>query len=192
MSGDMDDILLVFFQECEEQLQELERGLSALSDGESGKETINAIFRAVHSVKGGAASFGLENLVRFAHVFESSLDGLRSGRVAPTPEIVKTFLKAMDVLSDLVAEAQGGATVDTGRIEESRAELQAIIGEGSGGAQPQQDDAVPADFTPVPADFEPVMADFDFGDFGFDEEEAPAEASIVVTFSPHTAMYDRG
>ncbi|OUJ12215.1 chemotaxis protein CheA [Acetobacter okinawensis] len=192
MSGDMDDILLVFFQECEEQLQELERGLSALSDGESGKETINAVFRAVHSVKGGAASFGLENLVRFAHVFESSLDGLRSGRVAPTPEIVKTFLKAMDVLSDLVAEAQGGATVDTGRIEESRAELQAIIGEGSGGAQPQQDDTVPADFTPVPVDFEPVMADFDFGDFGFDEEEAPAAASLVVTFSPHTAMYDRG
>lgn len=127
MSGDMDDILLVFFQECEEQLQELERGLSALSDGESGKETINAVFRAVHSVKGGAASFGLENLVRFAHVFESSLDGLRSGRVAPTPEIVKTFLKAMDVLSDLVAEAQGGATVDTARIDESRAELQPLL-----------------------------------------------------------------
>ncbi|WP_338333315.1 chemotaxis protein CheA [Acetobacter sp. LMG 32666] len=190
MSGDMDDILLVFFQECEEQLQELERGLSALSDGESGKETINAVFRAVHSVKGGAASFGLENLVRFAHVFESSLDGLRSGRVAPTPEIVKTFLKAMDVLSDLVAEAQGGAAVDAGRIEESRVELQAIIGEGSGDAE-KQDDSVPADFTPVPVDFEPVMADFDFGDFGF-EEEAPASASLVVTFSPHTAMYDRG
>ena len=191
MSGDMDDILLVFFQECEEQLQELERGLSALSDGESGKETINAVFRAVHSVKGGAASFGLENLVRFAHVFESSLDGLRSGRVAPTPEIVKTFLKAMDVLSDLVAEAQGGATVDQGRIEESRVELQAIIGEGGGAAAQKQDDTVPADFTPVPVDFEPVMADFDFGDFGF-EEEAPASASLVVTFSPHTAMYDRG
>lgn len=192
MSGDMDDILLVFFQECEEQLQELERGLSALSDGESGKETINAVFRAVHSVKGGAASFGLENLVRFAHVFESSLDGLRSGRVAPTPEIVKTFLKAMDVLSDLVAEAQGGATVDTARIDESRAELQAIIGEGSGTAGQKEEETVPADFTPVPVDFEPVMADFDFGDFGF-EEEAPAEAaSLVVTFSPHTAMYDRG
>ncbi|GAA3669441.1 chemotaxis protein CheA [Acetobacter lovaniensis] len=192
MSGDMDDILLVFFQECEEQLQELERGLSALSDGESGKETINAVFRAVHSVKGGAASFGLENLVRFAHVFESSLDGLRSGRVAPTPEIVKTFLKAMDVLSDLVAEAQGGATVDTGRIEESRVELQAIIGEGSGSAGPKEDDTVPADFAPVPVDFEPVMADFDFGDFGV-EEDAPADAaSLVVTFSPHAAMYDRG
>ncbi|NHO56508.1 chemotaxis protein CheA [Acetobacter lambici] len=192
MSGDMDDILLVFFQECEEQLQELERGLSALSDGESGKETINAVFRAVHSVKGGAASFGLENLVRFAHVFESSLDGLRSGRVAPTPEIVKTFLKAMDVLSDLVAEAQGEATVDPGRIEESRVELQAIIGEGTGGAQ-KQDDTVLADFTPVPVDFEPVMADFDFGDFGFEEETpAPESASLVVTFTPHTAMYGRG
>lgn len=192
MSGDMDDILLVFFQECEEQLQELERGLSALSDGESGKETINAVFRAVHSIKGGAASFGLENLVRFAHVFESSLDGLRSGRVAPTPEIVKTFLKAMDVLSDLVAEAQGGAAVDQGRIAESQTELEAIIGEGGGSAPAaKQEDVIPADFVPVPMDFEPVMADFDFGDFGL-EEDAPAAAALVVTFSPHTAMYDRG
>ncbi|MDE7547800.1 chemotaxis protein CheA [Acetobacter fabarum] len=188
----MDDILLVFFQECEEQLQELERGLSALSDGESGKETINAVFRAVHSVKGGAASFGLENLVRFAHVFESSLDGLRSGRVAPTPEIVKTFLKAMDVLSDLVAEAQDGATVDADRIEESRTELQTIIGEGSGNAGQKEEETVPADFAPVPVDFEPVMADFDFGDFGFEEDAQADAASLVVTFSPHTAMYDRG
>ncbi|WP_242402328.1 Hpt domain-containing protein [Komagataeibacter kakiaceti] len=107
MSGDMDDILQVFFQECDEQLQELERGLSALSDGDAGHETINAVFRAVHSIKGGAASFGLENLVRFAHVFESSLDGLRSGRIVPNHDIIKTFLKAMDVLSDLVAEARG-------------------------------------------------------------------------------------
>lgn len=191
MSGDMDDILLVFFQECEEQLQELESGLSALSDGESGKETINAVFRAVHSIKGGAASFGLENLVRFAHVFESSLDGLRSGRVAPTPEIVKTFLKAMDILSDLVAEAQGGAAVDQGRIAESQAELEAIISEGGGAAPQKQEDVIPADFVPVPMDFEPVMADFDFGDFDIPEEPAVSSA-LVVTFSPHTAMYDRG
>ncbi|GBR26734.1 chemotaxis protein CheA [Gluconobacter japonicus] len=192
MSGDMDDILLVFFQECEEQLQELERGLAALSDGESGKETINAVFRAVHSIKGGAASFGLENLVRFAHVFESSLDGLRSGRVAPTPEIVKIFLKAMDVLSDLVAEAQGGAAVDQDRIADSRTELETIMANATGSAPAEkQDEVIPADFTPVPLDFAPVMADFDFGDLGV-EEEVPASTALVVTFSPHTAMYDRG
>lgn len=189
MSGDMDDILQVFFQECDEQLQELESGLSALSDGDSGHETINAVFRAVHSIKGGAASFGLENLVRFAHVFESSLDGLRSGRITPTPEIIKTFLKAMDVLSDLVVEARGGVSVDAGRIAESQAELEAVIGND---ATPQstQDDVTPQDFVPVPISFEPVPVDF-----GFDFDDAFSAATpepLIVTFTPHAAMYERG
>ncbi|GBQ80047.1 chemotaxis protein CheA [Gluconacetobacter johannae DSM 13595] len=197
MSGDMGDILLVFFQECDEQLQELERGLSALSDGESEQETINAVFRAVHSIKGGAASFGLENLVRFAHVFESSLDGVRSGRVAPTQDIVKIFLKAMDVLSDLVVEARdGGPTVDPGRVAESQAELEFII--GSNGEAPKTDDIVPSDFVPVPMDFVPVPVDFepvpvDFGlDFGFDAAPGQPPAPLIVTFCPHDAMYARG
>ncbi|MBM9401175.1 chemotaxis protein CheA [Gluconacetobacter azotocaptans] len=197
MSGDMGDILLVFFQECDEQLQELERGLSALSDGESEQETINAVFRAVHSIKGGAASFGLENLVRFAHVFESSLDGVRSGRVAPTQDVVKIFLKAMDVLSDLVVEARdGGPSVDPGRIAESQIELESIIG---GNAEAHKtDDVVPSDFVPIPMDFVPVPMDFepvpvDFGlDFGFDPAPVQAPAPLIVTFCPHDAMYARG
>lgn len=192
MSGDMDDILQVFFQECDEQLQELERGLSALSDGDSDHETINAVFRAVHSIKGGAASFGLENLVRFAHVFESSLDGLRSGRIVPTHDIMKTFLKAMDVLSDLVSEARGGAGVDHVRVAESQSELEAII--NSDGAPKPAEDVVPQDFVPVPMDFVPVPMDFEpipvDMDFGFDAPEATPD--LVVSFRPHDAMYERG
>jgi two-component system, chemotaxis family, sensor kinase CheA len=193
MNGDMDDILQIFFQECDEQLQALEGGLSALSDGESGHETINAVFRAVHSIKGGAASFGLENLVRFAHVFESSLDGLRSDRVAPTPDIIKIFLKAMDVLSDLVVEARDGPPVDSGRVAESQAELETIIGNG---APPKTtDDVIPTDFVPVPMDFVPVPMDFEpvAVDFSFDEEPAPVAAPpLIVTFHPHDALYERG
>lgn len=192
MSGDMDDILQVFFQECDEQLQELERGLSALSDGDSDHETINAVFRAVHSIKGGAASFGLENLVRFAHVFESSLDGLRSGRIVPTHDIMKTFLKAMDVLSDLVVEARGGAGVDHERVAESHSELEAII--NSDGAPKPAEDVVPQDFVPVPMDFVPVPMDFEpipvEMDFGFDEPAATPD--LVVSFRPQDAMYERG
>ena len=60
-----------FFQECEEQLAELESGLLALENGTSGADTVNAVFRAVHSIKGGAGAFGLEQLVRFAHAFET-------------------------------------------------------------------------------------------------------------------------
>ncbi|MBB2197448.1 chemotaxis protein CheA [Gluconacetobacter sp. 1c LMG 22058] len=198
MSSDMDDILQIFFQECDEQLQELERGLSALSDGESEHETVNAVFRAVHSIKGGAASFGLDNLVRFAHVFENSLDGLRSGRFAPTHDVVKVFLKAMDVLSDLVNEARGGATVDSARVAESHAELANISGTGGNQNASQAattEDVIPADFSPVPMDFEPVPTDFEPVPFDFDfgeEEATPAAASLLVTFRPHDALYERG
>ncbi|WP_323993100.1 chemotaxis protein CheA [Nguyenibacter sp. L1] len=194
----MDDILRIFFQECDEQLEELERGLSALSDGESGQETINGVFRAVHSIKGGAASFGLENLVRFAHVFESALDDLRSGRIAPTPDIIKIFLKAMDVLSDLVVEARDNLAVDPARAAESRIELEAITGRGGTAdatdAPDATDDAVPQDFVPIPLDFEPVSIDFEpiAVDFDFDGPAAPVPAPLIVTFRPHDVLYERG
>ncbi len=80
-----------FFQECEEQLTELEDGLLAIEREEGDLETINAVFRAVHSIKGGAGAFGLDDLVRFAHTFETTLDGMRSGKLGITPQIVKPF-----------------------------------------------------------------------------------------------------
>ena len=70
----MDAIKVTFFQECDEQLSELENGLMALESGAGDRETVNAVFRAVHSVKGGAGAFGFEDLVKFAHTFETALD----------------------------------------------------------------------------------------------------------------------
>ena len=59
----MAEIRQTFFQECEEQLAELETGLLAIDDGDRDPETVNAVFRAVHSIKGGAGAFGLDELV---------------------------------------------------------------------------------------------------------------------------------
>ncbi len=56
-----------FFEECEEQLGELEAGLLAMNEGTADRETVNAVFRAVHSIKGGAGAFKLSELVAFAH-----------------------------------------------------------------------------------------------------------------------------
>ena len=78
-----------FFQECEEQLGELEAGLNAMEEGMADSETVNAVFRAVHSIKGGAGAFKLDRLVRFAHVFETSLDLIRSEQLAPSPSVMK-------------------------------------------------------------------------------------------------------
>ena len=95
-----------FFQECEEQLAELESGLLAIEDGDNDPERVNAVFRAVHSVKGGAGAFQLNELAHFAHVFENALDQVRAGHLAPEPRILKIMLRAADVLADLVRGAR--------------------------------------------------------------------------------------
>src|SRR5271165_4521245 len=127
----MDAIRETFFQECEEQLDELERGLLAMQEGSSDAETVNAVFRAVHSIKGGAGAFKLDALVRFAHSFETTLEMIRNGLLAPSPAVMRTMLRAADVLSDLVTEARGGGGVDPARSAEIIAELTGHTGGGA-------------------------------------------------------------
>jgi two-component system chemotaxis sensor kinase CheA len=73
-----DEIRDIFFLECADLLEELHAKLSDVETGESDIEDMNAIFRAVHSIKGGAGSFDLPELVGFTHIFENVLDLLRS------------------------------------------------------------------------------------------------------------------
>src|ERR1700679_2556021 len=114
----MQAIKETFFQECEEQLGELEIGLLSMEEGSTDTETVNAVFRAVHSIKGGAGAFKLHALVRFAHCFETTLDTIRNGVLAPTPTIMKSMLRASDVLADLVREARGdGQAAESGTAE---------------------------------------------------------------------------
>lgn len=95
-----------FFQECDELLGALEQKLQALDEGSIDPEDVNAAFRAIHSIKGGAGAFGCTELVAFAHVFEASLDHLRSGRVAIEDAPFTLFLRCSDAVADLVAAAR--------------------------------------------------------------------------------------
>ncbi|WP_313045868.1 chemotaxis protein CheA [Brevundimonas sp.] len=154
MSDDpFEAIKATFFQECEELLADLEGNLLTLESGSTDIEVINAVFRAVHSVKGGAGAFGLEDLVRFAHVFETLMDELRSGRKPCDEPTVKTLLRAADVLADHVAAARGaGAPVDPVRSAGLVAELEALTYGGVApvaAAEPEEDDF---GFTPVAMD----------------------------------------
>ena len=185
-------IKITFFQECEEQLAELETGLLAMKDGETDSETVNAVFRAVHSIKGGAGAFTLTDLVRFAHVFETVLDEMRSGRLAPDGRILDVMLRAADVLADLVRAARDGGTVDENRSSALMAELGDLTG-----AQAQAD---PADEF-LDLDFAPILVTVDLQDE--DEADGPSAALVyagdesvsvaldahVVTFKPRAALY---
>jgi two-component system, chemotaxis family, sensor kinase CheA len=175
----MAEIRQTFFLECEEQLAELETGLLAIDDGDRDPETVNAVFRAVHSIKGGAGAFALDDLVSFAHVFETALDHLRAGRLEATPDLLKTMLRAADALADLVRAARDETGVDAARLATLAAELRAVDPAAAGEGAADQDESFA--FRPVPMD----ESMFD----GFDADAAPPEREFSVRFRPHRDLY---
>ncbi|GGI54552.1 chemotaxis protein CheA [Oxalicibacterium solurbis] len=98
MSIDMSQFYQVFFDETEELLAEMEKLLLAVDAAAPDPEDLNAIFRAAHSIKGGAATFGITDLTEVTHVLETLLDKIRQGEMALTSEHVDAFLSAKDIL----------------------------------------------------------------------------------------------
>ncbi|MDH6266423.1 two-component system chemotaxis sensor kinase CheA [Rhizobium sp. SG_E_25_P2] len=198
---DMNEIKEIFFQECEEQLAELESGLLKMNDGDTDPETVNAVFRAVHSIKGGAGAFGLDDLVAFAHVFETTLDCVRSNKLDPGPDVMKVMLKSADALADLTNAAREGSSVDPSRTSGLVKDLEALAhGDplpSSGGAEPAPKAPAPAPkpvaaAAPSPTDdsgFQPIP--FSFDDFG-DEGDPAAAPTFEVNFKPRTELYTKG
>ena len=189
-----ESIKQTFFQECDELLTDAEQGLLAMEAGNADGETINAVFRAVHSVKGGAGAFGLDDLIRFAHVFETVMDELRSGKMDLTDDVAKTLLRAFDVLADHVAAARDGTMVDEARSAGMLSELKALIGE----AGLEDDGAVGEDedfgFVPmaVAIDEEPALdaPQIDLSPpVAPEEPQATAGAAWIIEFAPRTEMY---
>jgi two-component system, chemotaxis family, sensor kinase CheA len=73
-------------------LTALSDGLDQMTPDAIDTENMNAVFRAVHSMKGGGGAFGLDDLVSFAHTFETVLDQLRSNKLTMTPDILNVLL----------------------------------------------------------------------------------------------------
>jgi two-component system, chemotaxis family, sensor kinase CheA len=117
VAGALDNIqkqlLSTFFEEATEGLTRIESGLLEL-DTLAGDphELINDIFRAAHSIKGGAATFGLTSVAELAHVAETLLDRLRSGRATMAPPISAVLLESVDVLRHLLEAARDGSATD--------------------------------------------------------------------------------
>jgi two-component system, chemotaxis family, sensor kinase CheA len=185
MMAGLDELRLTFFQECEDLLDRLGDGLRQLSGaGNSDEiETVHAVFRAVHSIKGGAAAFGLEALVDFAHRFETVLDGLRSDRLTVSSVLIDTLLRAGDVLADLVMAARDGGEHPRERAEKVTLELDALV-EDSGGDASAED----FDFQPLGLSFEPVIID--------ENQKEPFERMPddvhKIEFIPGENFYGRG
>lgn len=105
---DLSEALVIFFAEARELLEEMEISLMGLESAPGNEDTINAIFRAAHTIKGSAGLFGLDYLVSFTHVLENVLDDVRAGDLAVSSELVAVLLSSCDHLNDLVSLAEAG------------------------------------------------------------------------------------
>ena len=79
------------------------------------RKHLNAIFRAAHSIKGGAGTFGFSDMTELTHVLESLLDKLRKGELEVQSEMIDVFLKAGDVLKGQLAGHRGDGEADRRR-----------------------------------------------------------------------------
>ncbi len=175
MSGN--DIREGFFEECEDLLEAISDGFAAMARGQRDSETLNAVFRAVHSIKGGAGAFNLDTLVEFAHKFEGVLDAVRSDQLKVDDVVLRLFHRAGDRLADLVALARDGQIANPADNAALVGELAALIDDDDGAA----DEAAAAAFVPVT---------FSLDLFGPADEAGPVRH--VIRFTPHRALYTTG
>ncbi|MCD6005600.1 chemotaxis protein CheA [Vreelandella alkaliphila] len=97
---DIADFFDTFFEEAEELLADMEQHLLELDVDDPDSEQLNAIFRAAHSIKGGAGTFGFSVLQKTTHIFENLLDHARKGELTLRADLVDTFLEAKDIMHE--------------------------------------------------------------------------------------------
>ncbi|WP_369038803.1 chemotaxis protein CheA [Stenotrophomonas maltophilia] len=161
MSMDLQRFHATFFEESREGLDAMEAGLLALESGQQDAEIINSVFRAAHSIKGGAGTFGFDAIAGLTHVLETLLDELRAGKRALESAAVDAMLSSVDVLRALLREAEHGQAADPAAVAAVKARLEAVLSGQAASSAPaaaasKVDDTPEAwqiGFTPAPSLF---------------------------------------
>jgi two-component system chemotaxis sensor kinase CheA len=102
-----DETLQEYISESLEHLADIEQDLLTIEEGgaDIDEEVVNRVFRAAHSLKGGAGFLGLETIKNLAHKIENVLDMVRSREIIPNPEIINILLNSFDKLRDLISNS---------------------------------------------------------------------------------------
>jgi two-component system, chemotaxis family, sensor kinase CheA len=112
---DDQETLQIFLEDAREHLSGIEKDFLAIEAAGSAVDVVlvNKVFRAVHSIKGGAGFLGLDAIKELAHAMENLLNLMRNGALVPTPAMINTLLAAADVLTGLVHDPASSEAVDT-------------------------------------------------------------------------------
>ncbi len=143
MTLDITQFYQTFFDEADELLAQMEQLLLNLDVVSPDPEDLAAIFRAAHSIKGGAATFGFSALTETTHILESLLDRARNHELTLTKEMVDAFLETKDVLSDQLVDYRASAEPDAAAAATICAKLERLKAESGAGA-PAAADVAPA------------------------------------------------
>ncbi|NPT42032.1 chemotaxis protein CheA, partial [Paraburkholderia sp. 1N] len=150
MTLDITQFYQTFFDEADELLAQMEQLLLNLDIAHPDPEDLAAIFRAAHSIKGGAATFGFTALTETTHILESLLDRARNNELVLRKDMIDTFLETKDVLSGQLADYRASAEPDAAVARAICAKLEQLHAESSlGAAQGQPAAAAPASAAPV-------------------------------------------
>jgi len=134
MSIDLARFHRSFFEESFEGLELMERELLRLDSG--GSEALHAVFRAAHSIKGGAGTFGFAAVAAYTHHVETLLDEMRGGKRAVSAPLVDLLLKATDALRLLLTAARDGTPLDSAAVAAVQAEVEAQLQQAPAAAPP--------------------------------------------------------
>ena len=132
MTLDITQFYQTFFDEADELLAQMEQLLLNLDVGTPDPEDLAAIFRAAHSIKGGAATFGFTALTETTHILESLLDRARNNELTLRKDMIDTFLETKDVLADQLAAYRASAEPDAAAASAICAKLERLRDEGNG------------------------------------------------------------
>ncbi|MBQ0929705.1 chemotaxis protein CheA [Ideonella alba] len=150
---DLSQFYQVFFEEAGENLELMEQKLLELDVTAADDEELNAIFRCAHSVKGGAATFGFNDVAELTHQMETLLDKLRRHELTPTTAMVDVLLQAGDALKSLLARHQAGGAGEALDTRDLVAHIRALA---DGGAPAAAAAPAPVAVAPVAAPAAPA------------------------------------
>lgn len=197
--SDLDDFKATYFDECSELLLELEEQFAAIEEGDRSSNRLNAVFRAIHSIKGGGGAFGFQGLVGFAHAYETLLDHVRDGRLELSEHVTTLCIRANDIVADFVAAAKEGGELEAGYGAEEKQQFDALTSGNDPDATGEPMDEFDIDFVPVMVTI--AGAEDDVGteplnldglDDAFDAPPLlPETGHWTIRFTPHSELYAR-
>jgi len=176
----MEEFHEIFFEEADELVEAMEAELLEMVFDPDNPERINNVFRAAHSIKGGAATFGFAEITDTTHVMESLMNCVRDGEIKVTRDLIDLLLSTADCVKEMLAAAKIAEAADAERAAEVRTALEAYL-QGTADAPPDG----------------PAAAETAPGETAAGADDAGAVASVtmrhyVIEFKPSHELFRSG